>query len=200
MPGTLVGLGGGLERRVFEGRRHKADASVRLLSAVHPFGSDLAFSRGLLTLGYTAALSAPEGTLLEPSVIATAARWGRASTGTPIDEVFAPGGSPDMELPLRAHPQAMDGALGSTPLVRSIDLLNLEWRRRFVRKSLFQMGFVMFYDGARVAESLEPGPRNFHDVGVGLRVGIAGLLVRFDLGHGLTDGNNAFFFGLNQVF
>ena len=199
-PGTLVGLGGGLERRLFESRRHRVDASVRFLSAIPPFGSDVRFSQGILTLGYKAALSSPEGTLIEPSVLATAARLGRASPGTPIDEMFAPGGSPDMELPLRAHPQAMDGALGAAPLARSIDLIDLEWRRRLIRKSLFQIGFVLFYDGARITDTLEVGPHNFHDMGVGLRLGLAGTVVRLDFGHGLTDGKNAFFFGMNQVF
>src|SRR5262249_6629550 len=113
---------------------------------------------------------------------------------------FAPGGGPDMELPLRAHPQAMDGALGAAPLARSIDLLNLEWRPRLAPKSLIQLGFVLFFDGASVADTLEPGRPGFHDLGLGLRLGLAGALVRLDFGHGLTDGKNAFFFGMNQVF
>lgn len=200
MPGTLVGLGGGVERRLIERPRHRADVSLRLLSAIRPIGSDLGFSRGLVTLGYRANLSSPEGTLLEPSLLAATARWGGASSGTPIDEMFAPGGSPDMELPLRAHPQAVDGALGGTPLGRSLALVNAEWRRRIVRKSLFQMGFIMFYDGARITKTVEAGPRDFHDIGVGLRLGLAGALVRIDFGHGLTDGKNAFFLGMNQVF
>jgi len=120
----------------------------------------------------------------------------------PIDEMFAPGGSPEMELPLRAHPQTRHGALGVSPLGRGLTLTNLEWRRRLFRSALAQAAVVVFHDGAWVSHT--PGSdrrRSLHDVGVGLRIGLGGIsILRLDYGHGLSDGENAFFFGLNQVF
>ena len=42
---------------------------------------------------------------------------------------------------------------------------------------------------------------SWYDVGVGLRMGLPGSgILRFDFGRGLTDGKNAVFIGLNQVF
>ena len=120
----------------------------------------------------------------------------------PVDEMFAPGGSPEMELPLRAHPQTRDGALGASPLGRGLTLTNLEWRRRVLRSTLVQAAVVVFHDGAWVSGRPGSDPRRtLHDVGVGARIGLGGVsILRFDYGHGLSDGENAFFVGLNQVF
>jgi hypothetical protein len=115
--------------------------------------------------------------------------------------MFAPGGSPDMELPLRAHRQTREGRLGVTPLGRSLTLGNVEWRRRVVSRAAFQAGFVLFYDAARIARRPDGENVTLHDVGAGLRLAFAGSpVLRLDYGHGLTDGKNAFFMGLNQVF
>ena len=70
--------------------------------------------------------------------------WGRGGGGMPIDEMFAPGGSPEMELPLRAHPETLDGTLGVSPLGRGLTLTNLEWRRRVFRSTLVQAAVVVF--------------------------------------------------------
>jgi hypothetical protein len=120
----------------------------------------------------------------------------------PLDEAFAPGGSLDMELPLRAHRQTRRGILGVTPLGRSLALTNVEWRRRLYNGTFFQLGSVVFYDGARISGLVGGGRRAiFHDVGVGLRFAIRGSpVVRIDVGHGLTDGRNALFAGLGQAF
>ena len=105
-----------------------------------------------------------------------------------------------MELPLRAHRQAGDGILGTTPLGRSLVLGNVEWRRRLRGSGPVPIGAVVFYDGAWVGRTTA-GREVFHDVGVGLRIGLPGSgILRFDFGHGLTDGKNAVFIGLNQVF
>ena len=70
------------------------------------------------------------------------------------------------------------------------------------RSALAQAAVVVFYDGAWVSRA--PGSdrrRSLHDVGVGVRIGLGGVsILRLDHGHGLSDGDNAFFFGLNQVF
>jgi hypothetical protein len=203
LPGSIVGLEASLERHVLDTHRHRLDASLRLFGAGHALGSDLTFSRATLWASYRALLSSPEGVLIEPSVLATQVHWGRGDDGMPIDEMFAPGASPEMELPLRAHHQDRDGALGATPLGRRLVLVNTEWRRRLVRSTWVQGGVVFFYDAAWITGT--PGQsdldHSFHDVGMGIRLGLVGSsILRFDFGHGLSDGRNAFSFGLNQTF
>ncbi len=108
-----------------------------------------------------------------------------------------------MELPLRAHPGVVKGTLGSVvPLSRSVVLGNLEWRRRLLRKSLVQVGLVAFCDAAALARTSRGDlDHTLVDVGMGIRVGVGGgSIVRFDYGHGLSDGRNAVFVGLGEVF
>jgi tetratricopeptide (TPR) repeat protein len=200
-PGEVVGLEAGLDRKVLESSRHSLDAGGRLFHAGRGLGSDVSFTRVAVTLSYRAFLLPPEERLLERSVLAARATLGSASDLTPLDEMFAPGGSPEMELPLRAHPQTRDGALGQAPLARGLVLTNLEWRRRVYGSALVQAGFVVFLDGAFVSRTSGNGPRRFQDLGVGLRLGLGSAsLIRLDYGHGLLDGANAFFVGLKQVF
>ena len=117
----------------------------------------------------------------------------------PVDEMFAPGGSPDMELPLRAHPQARDGVLGQTPIGRSLLLWNVEWRRRLARRAGVELGAVLFHDGARIAGAPAGRAATLADLGAGLRLTFPGApILRIDFGHGLTDGANAVFFGLSS--
>jgi len=120
----------------------------------------------------------------------------------PVDEMFAPGGSPDMELPLRAHHQTSDGVLGGTPIGRSILLWNVEWRRRLVHRAGLQLGLVLFHDGGRIGSPPSgDGAITLADVGGGLRLSFPGApILRIDYGHGLTDGRNAVFVGLNSAF
>lgn len=199
--GALVGLEMDIERRLVDRRRHRADASLSLFRATGRLGSTIAYPRGLLTLGYRAFLSPPEGISFEKSVLAAQVRWGWGGSRMPLDEMFAPGGSLEMEFPLRAHHQTSDGKLGETPLGRSLALTNIEWRRRFLDSAGTQMGVVLFYDGARISSTAAGSTRTLHDVGGGLRLGAAaGTILRFDYGHGLSDGNNAFFAGINQAF
>ena len=201
-PGGVVGLEAGLDQRLLETHRHRLDAGLRLFHAGPTFGSDVAFSRATATASYRAFLLPPEGSLIERSVLAARLSWGRGGVGMPIDEMYAPGGSPEMELPLRAHPQTRDGALGASPLGRALVLTNVEWRRRVFRSDLVQAAVVVFHDGAWVSRPPDGDrPRSLHDVGVGLRIGLGGVtLLRVDYGHGLSDGANAVFFGLNQAF
>jgi hypothetical protein len=201
-PGEVVGLEAGLDRTLLETHRHRLDAGLRLFRAGRGLGSDVAFSRGTATVSYRAFLLPPEGSLIERSVLAARASFGRGSAGMPIDEMFAPGGSPEMELPLRAHPQVRNGTLGVSPLGRGLALTNVEWRRRVFRSALAQAAVVVFHDGAWVSRMPGSGGRtSLQDVGVGVRIGLGGAsILRFDYGHGLSDGANAFFVGLNQVF
>jgi hypothetical protein len=197
--GSLRGVEAGLERRLVDRYRQRLDASARLFGTT--FASDARFTRALLRVGYRLQLAHPEGAALERSELAMQLVAGWGSRGLPVDERFAPGGSPDMELPLRAHPQADHGVLGALPLGRSILLGNLEWRRRLVRAAGVQAGLVLFYDGALVGDALGSPRNRFHDVGCGLRLALAGSsILRLDWGHGLTDGREAVFLGLNQIF
>jgi outer membrane protein assembly factor BamA len=201
-PGDVVGLEAGLDRTLVETHRHRLDAGLRLYHAGRGVGSDVEFSRATAAISYRAFLLRPEGSLIERSVLAARLSWGLGGAGMPIDEMFAPGGSPEMELPLRAHPQTLHGTLGVSPIGRGLALTNLEWRRRLFRSALVQVAAVVFHDGAWVSRMPgSAGLTSLQDVGVGVRIGLGGVtILRFDYGHGLSDGENAFFFGLNQVF
>jgi hypothetical protein len=121
----------------------------------------------------------------------------------PVDEMFAPGGSPEMELPLRAHRQTRNGTLGTTPLGRSLTLTNVEWRVRLVRSALIQGGVVLFYDAAWIRRTPAQSDQDhaLHDLGMGIRIALGGSsILRFDYGYGLSDRQHAFFMGLNQIF
>jgi hypothetical protein len=92
------------------------------------------------------------------------------------------------------------GILGGTPIARNLGLLNVEGRARVVNGKRFQGGLVLFYDGADLGGSTG-AITVLHDVGVGLRFKAPGSpLLRLDYAHGLTDGKNALFIGVNQVF
>jgi hypothetical protein len=198
-PGSILGLEAALERTLVETRRQRLDASARFFSTMP--GSDLVFTRAVATLSARFQLRPPDGTAIEPSVLAVRGLWGRGSGGAPLDEMFAPGGSPDMELPLRAHRQTTRGVLGTTPLGRSIGLANVEWRKRIVDRPQFQAGFVLLYDAARIASRPDGNARTLHDAGAGLRIGFRGApVLRIDVAHGLSDGKNALFVGLGEVF
>jgi hypothetical protein len=199
VPGRVSGVEAAIEHNLVDRYRQRLDLSARLFGST--FGADERFARGTVRLGYEAFLAPPDGARIERSVLSAQILGGKGSLGTPLDEAFAPGGSPDMELPLRAHPQADDGILGATPLGRSLVLGNVEWRRRLDRTAGLQAGCVVFYDGARIQDTLGASPASFHDVGLGLRLALPGSTVlRLDWGHGLTDGADAIFFGLRQVF
>jgi hypothetical protein len=197
-PGGILGLEAGFDTAFKETSSEKLVATAHMLGA--SLGSQGHYARVFGTLKYRLNVSTLEGFAIERSVLAAQVQGGIAGSSMPVDQQFAPGGSPDMELPLRAHPQDRDGALGATPLGRSLALVNLEWRRRLVHTALLSGGIVFFYDAGRIARAI-PGPRSFHDIGLGLRLTLPGApIVRVDYGHGLTDGAHALFFGLGEVF
>jgi len=200
-PGRLLTLQAGLEHRLIDAWRHRLDGSLRLAGASEAWGSEVGFARGELQLEYRLFASPPRGTTMEASVVAGQVVAGWGSSSTPLDEMYTPGASPDMGLPLRAHPQATDGLLGETPLGRSLLLGNLEWRRRLVDVSLLQVGFVVFTDAARVFGRPDGPPVTLVDAGVGLRLALkGGATLRVDYGRGLNDDSRALYVGFNQVF
>jgi hypothetical protein len=200
-PGRVLGLEASLERRLLETHRHRVDAALRAFGASGALGSEIGFARGLLAVSYRAFLSEPEGVFFEPSVLAARVQWGQGSDAMPLDAMFAPGGSPEMELPLRGRYRDRDGTLGDSPLGRMLLLANVEWRRRLVAGTFAQWGAVLFYDAAHIDRTAQGPASTFHDVGIGLRVALAGTTwLRADFGYGLTDGNRALFVNFGQAF
>jgi hypothetical protein len=199
LPGTVLGGVLGAEHRLLESRRQRLDLSARVLFS----RADARYTRGLVGATYRVALEEPDGAAIDRSILAARLQWGGGTRDTPVDDMFAAGGSPEMEYPLRAHPQVVDGALGvEVPLARTLLLGNLEWRRRLFRKSLVQVGVVAFCDAGDLQRTVSGDlDHRFTDVGMGLRVGVGGgSILRLDWGHGLRDGRDAVFVGLGQVF
>lgn len=200
-PGRVQGLELRVEHQLVEAGRLRLGAGLSVFAASAALGSDVGFTRATARL--RAALAAV------PAGDADAAAWtlavqlsaGISSARTPFDEAFAPGASPEMELPLRGRQQAVDGILGRSPLARRLAVGNVEWRRRLVARDGVRLGAVVFYDGAWLGHVVGAPGGALHDIGFGMRLGIAGAsLLRFDLGHGLTDGRNAVSVGLGQSF
>jgi hypothetical protein len=201
-PGWLAGLELGLEGRLVETRRQRLDAAAQLFGAAHALGSALEYLQLDGELRYEGILSAPEGRSVERSVLALRVRGGWGSGGLPVDEMYAPGISPESDLPLRAHPLTRGGALGANPVGRSVLLANTEWRQRLLHKAAFDVGVVGFVDAGwvgRVATASRSGL--LVDAGVGVRISIlTGPVIRVDHAWGLRDNSRALFVGLSQAF
>ncbi len=197
-PGRVAGLDLGVERRVLDRHRLRADVALHGFFSGPSLGSDESFSSGLIRAKAFYSLAPPDDAFRSPSVLALQTVLGRGSEGMPIDQAFAAGGSPQMEFPLRAHRQAEDGVFGRTPLGRSLSLVNLEWRRRLLAKAGVRLDWVLSYDGALIQE---PGRTVLHDVGLGLRADLPGAgRLRLEYGFGLKDRANAIFLGFDDTF
>ncbi|HSD29339.1 MAG TPA: papain-like cysteine protease family protein [Vicinamibacteria bacterium] len=201
-PGLLAGVEVGLDARVVESRRHRLDATARLFGAGRATGSDVRYVQAEGELRFEAVLSRPEGLSVERSVIVLRARGGWGSDGLPVDEMYAPGVSPESDLPLRAHPLTRDGALGVNPIGRSVVLVNAEWRQRLLHRPTWDLGAVTFADGTSVWRPADgSAARGLLDAGVGLRLAfLAGPTLRVDHAWGLMDGRRTLFVGLSQAF
>jgi len=201
-PGLLAGLEAGLEARLLEARRHRLDAAARLFAAGQALGSDVGYRQADGELRYEGVLSRPEDLSVQRSVLAVRLRAGWGSDGLPVDEMYAPGVSPESDLPLRAHPLTRGGALGANPVGRSVILVNAEWRQRLVHRSSWDLGAVAFSDNAGVWRAAVGSTTGWlHDVGLGLRLSIlAGPTIRIDHAWGLDDGRRTLFVGLSQAF
>lgn len=199
--GRLVSLHAGLQVKIVDAWRSHLTAAARLAGASPSWGSEVTFARGEVRLHYRVQMSEPQDTTMEASVLATQLVAGWGSPGTPLDEMYAPGASPDMELPLRAHPQTQDGLLGVTPLGRSLLLANVEWRRRLFNGALFQVGVAAFVDAAQISARPEGPPSRLIDAGLGLRLAAkGGSVLRIDYGRSLNEDSRALYVGLNQAF
>ncbi len=200
--GLLSGLETGLEAALAETRRHRLDGSIRFFAAGRALASDVGYVQVDGELRYEGRLSKREDLTVQRSVVVVRARGGWGSDGLPVDEMYAPGVSPESDLPLRAHPLTRAGVLGVNPIGRSVVLINAEWRQRLVHRASWDLGVVLFSDTAgvwRPADGSTAGWRQ--DVGAGLRFSIlAGPTVRIDQAWGLCDGRRALFVGLSQAF
>jgi tetratricopeptide (TPR) repeat protein len=201
-PGLLAGVEGGLEARLVETRRHRLDVALRLFAAGRAIGSDVGYAQADGQLLYEGVLSRLEGLSVERSVLAVRVRGGWATDGLPVDEMYAPGVSPESDLPLRAHPLTRGGALGANPIGRSIVLVNAEWRQRLWHHASWDLGAVAFSDSASVWRPAAGSSSGWlEDVGVGLRVSVlAGPTLRIDQAWGLVDGGRTLYVGLSQAF
>jgi len=200
--GLLAGLDAGIEARVVETRRHRLDVNARLFVAGRALGSDVGYRQADAELRYEGVLSRPDDLTVQRSVLAVRARGGWGSDGVPVDEMYAPGISPESDLPLRAHPLTRDGVLGVNPIGRSVLLVNVEWRERLVHRTSWDLGAVAFSDVAGVSRAANGSVSGWlHDAGVGLRFSLlAGPTIRIDHAWGLTDGRRTLFVGLSQAF
>jgi hypothetical protein len=201
-PGLLAGVEAGLDTRLVETRRHRLDAAARLFAAGRATGSDVGYVQADGELRYEGVLSRPEGLSVERSVLAVRARAGWGSDGLPVDEMYAPGVSPESDLPLRAHPLTRGGVLGVNPIGRSVVLVNGEWRQRLVHHASWDFGAVAFADSASVWRPAEGSSADWLlDAGIGLRLSfLAGPTLRIDHAWGLVDGRRTLFVGLSQAF
>lgn len=203
-PGRLVGLEAALEKRLVETRRHRLGLTTRAFAALPGLGSDLRYAQADAEARYEGVLSTVEGRTVERSVLAVRLRAGAGTDGLPVDEMYAPGISPESDLPLRAHPLTIDGAIGRNPVGRSVLLGNAEWRQRVLHRTSFDVGLVAFADTARVgrvAAGSASTSATLIDAGVGLRLSLlAGPTLRLDHAWGLRDGNRTLFVGLGQAF
>jgi predicted double-glycine peptidase len=199
--GRISGYRLGLDHRFVDRRRNRLDGSARFFQALSGLGSDVSYPLGQVALRYQGFISLPDGKPIARSALAAQMILGRGGPRTPLDEMFTPGASSEMDYPLRGHYVRRNGVLGGTAIGRDLDLLNVELRQRIVDGKHFQLGAVAFYDGARLDVTAQGGERKMNDVGVGLRLAMRGLLMRLDYGHSLTgDGKNAWTGGIGQVF
>jgi hypothetical protein len=200
--GLLAGLEAGLDTRLLDERRHRLDATVRLFAAGRALGSEVGYVQADAELRYEGLLSRPEGLTVERSLLAVRVRSGWGSHGLPVDEMYAPGVSPESDLPLRAHPLTRGGVIGANPVGRSVLLLNAELRQRLVHRASWDFGAVAFSDTAWVGRPADGSATKWlQDVGVGLRFSLlAGPTIRIDQAWGLVDGRRTLFIGLSQAF
>lgn len=188
--GRVSGIAARAEHRLADGWRHRLDGSAAVFAAAAPLGSQVRYATAQLTLRDTIFLAPPEHVAIERSLLAAQLVAAGGSAGTPLDAFFVPGASSEMTFPLRAHRDRRSGALGRSPVGRSLGLLNLEWRRRIVRTGGLQAGLVTFYDGARVGTLADGGgATTLHDVGAGLRIGVLGVVLRADAAWSLNGGS-----------
>lgn len=200
--GRSVGLDAGVEGRLVATRRQRLEASLRLHAAGGLIGSELEYARADAELRYEGLLAKPENRSVERSVLALRLRCGWGSDGLPLDEMYAPGVSPESDLPLRAHPLTRDGIIGRNPIGRSLLMGNAEWRQRLLHRAAFDIGLAAFSDAARVARPASGrSATTLVDAGLGLRLLLlGGPTLRVDQAWGLRDGQRALFIGLNQAF
>jgi len=200
-PGLIQGLSLGLKHQFWRTYRRRLDWSITGFNAGGVLHSDIRYPEVVSSLRYEDILSRPDGTAVEGSVIAARVLAGWAGDAMPLDEMFNPGGESMMEYPLRGHKLRKSGVIGQNPMGRSLGLFNVEWRQRLVNARLFQLGTVLFYDAAHTMRTAQGHDQTLEDLGVGVRIGVRGAVVRVDYGFSISgDGRHAFTAGYHQAF
>jgi tetratricopeptide (TPR) repeat protein len=200
-PGLIQGLSLGLEHQFWRSYRRRLDWSLTGFNAGGLLHSDIRYPQVVTSVRYEDILSRPDGTAIEQSVIAARALGGWAGDDMPLDEMFNPGGESVMAYPLRGHKLRDSGVIGQNPMGRTLGLFNMEWRQRLVNARLFQLGTVLFYDAAHIKRTAQGHDQTLEDLGVGVRIGIRGAVIRVDYGFSISgDGRHAFTGGYHQAF
>jgi hypothetical protein len=200
--GLVLGPAVAVRHRLRDRHRQRLDARASLFLSATGLGADVGFTQVDASLTYRLHLAAPDGRTLDRSVLALRLTAGRGSDRTPLDAMYAVGGSAEMDLPVRAHRQYRGGVLGREAIGRDVALANVEWRRRLLSRSTVQVSGVTFVDLAWVGRRSQATVEGrYADVGFGIRVGLPGAgVLRVDFGHGLRDGRDTVFLGLGQLF
>jgi hypothetical protein len=81
----------------------------------------------------------------------TRLRSGKTFGGTPFDELFVLGVDRDSDLRLRGHPATISGRKGAAPVVPGYVLLNNDFEKTVVDKSVVKLRVGPFVDTARVS-------------------------------------------------
>jgi hypothetical protein len=192
-PGKLVEFGGGFVRRVLGNSRQQLDLALHAKASAPEWGSTLSYLRGDFRMAYALRSPGSQRTATPRAEIAGQCFLGWGSRNLPLDEMYTPGASMEMDLPLRGHAAAPSGIVGLTPFGRSVILTNLEVRRRLFDTLLLSVGGVAFLDVATVGGRPDASPVTLVDGGFGLRLTLkGGRVLRLDWGVGLNDRTRAF--------
>jgi len=183
--GSYVTFSAGVDTRLADDR-----LSLQGHGAVAPaLGQAHGFGRTGATLAWRSSQSTR-------GILVTARAGLEAATrGAPVGVWPRAGTTRDSVALARAHPDVQDGATGGGLLGRRLVHASLELQVPVAAPPAVRLGLAVFSDAARAWHGLDPqvAPRTQIDVGVGLRLRIAGFVptLRVDAARGLRDGNQA---------
>jgi hypothetical protein len=125
---------------------------------------------------------------------AGAATVGHATTGALPDVWDGAGTGQGRPLLLRAHPVLVDDRLAGPVFGRTVAQTTVEVQRDLSTRPLWSIGIAGFADAAQARRRADGSHSPLHvDVGIGLRVrlGPGGEILRVDVARGLRDGEMA---------
>lgn len=200
-PGRISAATAEADHAILDGPRDRLDVRVAAEAAGAALGSRVPYALGTVAVRYTRASAADPDDVVLASGLAARLLYGRGGDRTPLDAMFAAGAGAESEYPLRGHRLKDHGVLGSSPIGRSLVLLNVEWRQRLFARSGVQVGAAGFTDVARPSRTVQGGLGVLTDVGFGLRLAAGALVFRVDQGWSLSgDGRSAWSAGFGHAF